>query len=1235
MGGKEVVTGVDYFVGNRFAQGFFDSCKDIKFGPDNRFAMDFIGGGARTARDFLTFMGAPKAEIGGSPFPILFPPPADALPGITPLNTAAIPCNSTESSLRCSCVDCAPICPTLPPTLPAPPAAPIGCGGSLLSRWTCNGIIGAALAGALLFLWFAIAGGRLAVRAVRAKHRQRQAFLSTRILPDSAADAVASDSDPLLGPGSPHALIDAEQGRGDMSEGYASGDDDSDAALGLHEHADLPSPGGDRPGSPPLRVHIRHTAVPTPTSSIPGLMYHVGLTVATWPIASLFFALAVAGACIAGLAVRPLVITTDPLGLWVPPSAPAMASKHHYDATLGPFYRTQQVIVTAANASTTVLTVSTLQALFELQRELRDEGTFNGISLRDVCLHPVPTIAPPAGCVVQSVTGYWQDDVAKFEQQVAAGTWSTHLARCLANPAQTVCLPLYGQPIRPEMIMDATTVAKMTLSHAPPLQSAPDVLPRAEALIVTYVNRNAESNGDLINTTLLAHALEWETWFRSIMAREVAKVASQPNASIRLAYSTESSIETEVARATSADGFIVLLSYVAMVAYIIATLRSPTVGLTAVIIVALAVMMAAGIMAWAGVAASFILLEVLPFLALAIGVDNVFLIVEAMHTVTAFPTTPVRLARTMAAQGPGLLLALGCEILVFLAASLVDIPAVTSFALFSATAVACLFFLQCTVLVSLLARVHVPAVHHKRTAWRSYARLLVRRQRWLLATTVLGSVAATLLLSNVRLGLDQRDAVPSDSHLVPYFTALDEHFHVGPPVYYMVGGVTIATNEADTEATVSDILSMCARFSDCRNASVPAILEQERKRQDLSFLASPPTTWADDFAYWLRPNPSLEDDDDPFAAPSCCSIKRGTQQFCDPAADTVDDCDPCVSSWSATSMRQIIKAILHAQAPADEHLPPSFPTLRDVLSQWLRAPPSAECPQAGAAYADLVSSDLSTFAFRVASVPLGSQSDLIRGMQAHQRVAETVRSLLAATGQRVVEMSGPSDALSVDVYSVFHPFFAQYIGLTTTTWKLLAFAHMLVLAAAIAMFESVRPAVLLVVAMAVMQLWLAALALGVFGVPLNGVSVVNLVMATGLGVEFCVHVLRAYATVDPGAAAREYRAKLRHHGLDAGLWNPQAELRAIVLKRALASAGATVMSGIGWTKLVGVAVLAFASSAIFRTYYFLLYSLVLVTGLAVGLFVLPLLLLAAGGVPAGVVAATDRPASPPAAALAE
>ncbi|KAH0374163.1 multidrug efflux transporter AcrB transmembrane domain-containing protein, partial [Aureobasidium melanogenum] len=128
--------------------------------------------------------------------------------------------------------------------------------------------------------------------------------------------------------------------------------------------------------------------------------------------------------------------------------------------------------------------------------------------------------------------------------------------------------------------------------------------------------------------------------------------------------------------------------------------------------------------------------------------------------------------------------------------------------------------------------------------------LLGKKTKTAVITIFLGFFTIGLaLLPNLELGLDQRIAIPSDSYLIKYFDDLYDYFEAGPPVYFVTKDLNATARQYQQQ--------ICGRFSTCEEFSLANILEQERKRPEISYISDSTASWIDDFLFWL--NPSLEE----------------------------------------------------------------------------------------------------------------------------------------------------------------------------------------------------------------------------------------------------------------------------------------------------------------------------------------------------------------------------------------
>ncbi|XP_039006972.1 NPC intracellular cholesterol transporter 1-like isoform X1 [Hibiscus syriacus] len=1119
VNGNLTVDGIDFFVSDAFGEGLYDSCKEVKFGTMNTRAIEFIGAGATNFKEWFEFIGQ-KAPPGfpGSPYAIDFKSTVPDLSGMRLMNVSTYSCGDT--TLGCSCGDCpsSPQCSNSEP--PSPP-----------KKDHCSITIGPvkvrcidfALAIAYIILVLGLFGWALF-------HRQREGILE-------------SDREPLL-----KSIDEDEANLSNMQYDENLALEGRGVASQLKNEAQL--------------------------SIIQGYMSRFyrsyGIWVARNPTLVLFSSLAVVIVLCFGL-IR-IEVETRPEKLWVGHGSRAAEEKQFFDSHLAPFYRIEQLILATLpdktqGKSPSIVSDDNIQLLFEIQEKVDGlRAIYSGlnVSLTDICLKPLGQ-----DCATQSILQYFKMDRENFENYGGV----THAEYCFQHyTSSETCLSAFEAPLDPSTALGGFSGINYS---------------EASAFVVTYPVNNAIDEAGNGN----GKAVAWEKAFIQLVKEELLPLVQSRNLS--LSFSSESSIEEELKRESTADIITIVVSYLVMFAYISITLgdapRLSTVyisskvllGLSGVVLVMLSVLGSVGLFSAFGVKSTLIIMEVIPFLVLAVGVDNMCILVHAVKRQPLELPLEERISNAMVEVGPSITLASLSEILAFAVGGFTPMPACRVFSLFAAVAVLLDFLLQVTAFVSLIVFdclraednridcfpcIKIPSsTEEPGEALDSRGPELLSRYMqeihapflglWAVKVVVIAifvafSLASIALSTRVEPGLEQQIVLPRDSYLQGYFTNISEYLRIGPPLYFVVKDYNYSLESRDTN-------KLCS-INQCDSNSLLNEISRASLVPESSFIAKPAASWLDDFLVWLSPE-----------AFGCCR-KFTNGSYCPP-----DDQPPCCSPDGGSCglggvCKDCTTCFRHADLVNDR---PSTEQFREKLPWFLNALPSADCAKGGhGAYTSSV--DLNGYEngvikaseFRTYHTPVNRQGDYVNALRAAREFSSRV-----------------SDSLKMQIfpYSVFYIFFEQYLDIWRIALTNIAIALGAIFIVCLVITSSLWISAIIVLVLVMIVVDLMGV-MAILGIQLNAISVVNLIMSIGIAVEFCVHIANAFLVCNGNRDQR--------------------------MKEALSTIGASVFSGITLTKLVGVVVLFFSRSELFVVYYFQMYLALVLVGFLHGLVFLPVVL---------------------------
>ncbi|KAK3872829.1 hypothetical protein Pcinc_022085 [Petrolisthes cinctipes] len=1115
---KSVISILEVHITKQFVSGVYESCRDVLMPSANEPAISAMCGQWGTyycnGTRWFDFMGS--MSNGFAPFEIDYVYTEGQNSSFIPFNRTVIPCNqpaSNTSQKACSCLDCRESCPQ-PKPLP-PPQPP----------FTILGIDALVVVMALIFLLFT------------------SCFITIYICLSCRSQSV------------------------DIMTRTSSGTDEPGCV--------------DRTGAAMGDAITRFFTIwGTLCAEHPWTVLIVGALLSIGLSCGIVF----------------LKVTTNPVDLWASPHSRSRIEKEFFDSRFQPFYRTEMLIIRPVGVDKVshetpngeelwgpVYNKTFLQEVLQLQNHIAKELTVTvedkEVTLNDICFKPLK----PANnhCTIQSVLNYFQNNPDNLNLNSTDSVFNltinyiNHLETCFRNPVSPLdgklnlpCLGEYGGPVFPYTALGGFLNGSQTLGDNPPYKDA-------TALVIIFVVNN------FYNKDNLTQALAWEEAYLSYM-----KNFSHPM--LDIAFSGERAVQDELSRESQGDIITILISYCIMFAYIALALgefngcgrllvdSKITLGLAGVVIVLVSVSSSVGIYGYIGIPATLIIIEVIPFLVLAVGVDNMFLLVQTYQREARRPAESPshHLGRVVGHVAPTILVATCSEAACFFLGALSGMPAVHAFALYAGMALTIDFILQMTCFVSLVALDArrqednrfdiVCCVKGKQKEGAPREGLLQKVFAGVYAPTLLSRwvrplvmvVFAAWLCSSIAvvpkitIGLDQELSMPDDSYLQKYFKYLAEYLSVGPPVYFVLKGKLDFNNLTAQNKVCGTV--------DCNLDSLSTQVYLASRLSNRTYIAQPASSWLDDYMDWSVYNMKS-------SGTPCCRVKDSDGSFC-PASDSESNCTNCDITVLEDGVR------------------PDPSTFYEYLPFFLQDIPTQDCPKGGhAAYGQAVAlhndtqgeESVTASYFMTYHTILKTSQDYYEALLWARQVSDNITQAINAGGME--------PAVEVFPYSVFYVFYEQYLtmwsdvgtslGVSLATVFLVSF-----ILSGLDLFSSLM--VILTIAMILTNLgglmyW--------WGISLNAVSLVNLVMAVGISVEFCSHITHAFSI-------------------------SQEDTRLLRAKDALTTMGSSVLSGITFTKFGGIVVLAFAHSKIFKVFYFRMYLGIVLFGAAHGLILLPVML---------------------------
>ncbi|TMW65057.1 hypothetical protein Poli38472_009224 [Pythium oligandrum] len=932
-------------------------------------------------------------------------------------------------------------------------------------------------------------------------------------------------------------------------------------------------------------------------------------------------------------------VQSDPQKLWVPPDSVTATEQANFNDLFHPFFRVQQLIFYVDDEADKkhvskhgdgvegtceddevkpvddLIQKKYLLKMAELETAIREEvmNTPAGkLSLEDFCYRPIKG----KGCLVTSPFQYWLGNRTLLEGDPDIKLTTACQTTDPTLKERSPCMDQNGVPVMRNVVFGG--LSKDSCHENP--DPCGETTPKAKALMVTFLLRN-----DLTNATYMQYVEMWEDQvFVNLASRFNAQILGDPVPydGMKLAYMAQRSVADSLEVQTKQNAFIVFISYLVMFLYVSMSLGKfyhPIhsrfgLGFTGILIVLLSLGISMGVCsALFQMEVTMITLEVVPFLILAIGVDNMFILTNefdrllALRGLSSSMTSGTSvsgsrrrleenemldqvLGETMANVGPSILVAAISECLAFLVGALTRIPALETFCIVAAVAVLADFVLQVTWFTSALvldAR-RVRGRRYDLFPWlrqgivlvpqkdESHGRRPSATEAWPYAGTNGGGLIKTFVertyspfvmrkstklivlvtsLAFVLLSIVGSRDIP---------LGLEQELAV-PTDFYLHEYFRVQTKYGEAGPPAYLVIGDGVDYTNGKTQTQLNQLIDELSgiRQ---YIQLPIYSWLHTFNQWRQMRYFLQEKID--------------DELCD---CPVQPLDPFPYEVVNASHHSVFEPFF------DGHITPNelfYPVVKNFSEISIDSQCCQQFGLCGAQYeGDLVfKTDEQGKINGIRGSRMRFQMNAMKNqtmfVNSYYYSHEITRKWSSRLGQ-------------VFPYTLYFVFYEQYSYIQGVALQSILLALLVVFGSIFLLMErNFRLSLIVTVCVLSMTLSLMGFIFvwnhsSTTATSINAVSVVNLLACVGLGVEFCIHMT---------------------HQFDFSRKNRLGITGNDHTKHAMSSVGASIISGITLTKFCGIGVLAFAPSMLFRVYFFRMYMGIVLLGFFHGMLLLPVLL---------------------------